>query len=94
MEKPPRLLHLLGGRQRQLDSPLQDEVPPNNDFYNKLLITNHNHSVARAFYTAWMLLGGYGNAAKLTAEIVPGDVIRGELSQADYISSQMETRLT
>ena len=92
----------MGGRQRQLDSPLQDEVTPNNDFYNKLLIINHNHSVARAFHTAWtppslpnsiMLLGGWISAAGLNAEIVPGDVISGKLSQADNISSQVETRL-
>ena len=40
-----------------------------------------------------MLLGGWTDAADLTAEIVPGDVIRGKLSQADNISSQVETRL-
>ena len=58
--------------------------------------------MARTRHTAWtpqsrpdsiMLLGGYFNAAKLTAEIVPGDVIRGKLSQAYNISSQVETRL-
>ena len=102
MEKPPRLLHLLGRRQRQLDSSLQDEVPPNNDFNNKLLIIKHNHSVKRSHHTAWtpqslpnsiMLLGGWTDAADLTAVIVPGNVIRGKLSQADNISSQVETRL-
>ena len=71
--------------------------------YNKLLIIKHNHSMARTRHTAWtpqsrpdsiMLLGGwYGDAAKLTAEIVPGDVFRGKLRQAYNISSQMETRL-
>ena len=81
-----------------MDSPLvQDEVPPNDDFYNK-----HNYSVERSGHTAWtppsppnslLLLGGWGDAAKLTAEIVPGDVFRGKLRQAYNISSQMETRL-
>ena len=70
--------------------------------YNKLLTINHNHSVAREGHTAWtpqsrpdsiMLLGGWVGATKLTAEIVPGDVIRGKLSQAYYRSSQVETRL-
>ena len=100
--EPTRLLHLLGRRQRQLDSLLQYEVLPNNVFYNKLFTINHNHSVTRTEHTAWtppslpnsiMLLGRYDNAAALTAEIVPGDVFRGKLSQAYYLSSQMETRL-
>ena len=59
--------------------------------------------MARARHTAWtpqsrpdsiMLLGGWDGATELTAEIVPGDVIiRGKLSQAYYLSSQMETGL-
>ena len=59
--------------------------------------------MARQAHTAWtpqsrpdsiMLLGGYFNAAKLTAEIVPGDVfIGGKLSQEYDISSQVERHL-
>ena len=70
--------------------------------YNKLFTIKHNHSVARTDHTAWtppslpnsiMLLGGWTDAADLTAEIVPGNVIRGKLSQAYNISSQVEPRL-
>ena len=57
--------------------------------------------MARLGHTAWtpqsrpdsiMLLGGWVGATDLTAEIVPGNVFRGKLSQAYYISPQMETR--
>ena len=65
----------MGRRQRQLDSPLHDEVLPNQSYIK------HNHS-ARDEHTAWsppsllnsiVLLGGIGEAA-FTAEIVPGTV--------------------
>ena len=58
--------------------------------------------MTRLGHTAWtpqslpnsiVLLGGWIGAAKLTAEIVPGDVIRGKLSQEYNISFQVETRL-
>ena len=66
-------------RQRQLDSSLHNEVPPNDA---NALLTIINHSVERYNPTAWtppslpntiVLLGGGGTVdASFGAEIVPG----------------------
>ena len=72
-------MHLLGCRRKQLDSLSLDEVPHT----VPIMLHNHlrNHRMGRGYHTAWtppslpdsiVLLGGHSDAAKLTAEIVPG----------------------